>query len=33
MGAAEVENALVAHAQVSEAAVVGYPHDITAQGI
>ena len=28
MGTAEVESALVAHPKVSEAAVVGYPHDI-----
>ena len=33
MGTAEVESALVAHEKVSEAAVVGYPHDITGQGI
>jgi acetyl-CoA synthetase len=33
MGTAEVESALVAHAMVSEAAVVGYPHDIKGQGI
>ena len=33
MGTAEVESALVAHARVSEAAVVGYPHDIKGQGI
>ena len=33
MGTAEVESALVAHADVSEAAVVGYPHDIKGQGI
>lgn len=33
MGTAEVESALVAHHQVSEAAVVGYPHDIKGQGI
>ncbi len=33
LGTAEVESALVAHAQVSEAAVVGYPHDIKGQGI
>jgi len=33
MGTAEVESALVAHAKVSEAAVVGYPHDIKGQGI
>jgi acetyl-CoA synthetase len=33
MGTAEVESALVAHPKVSEAAVVGYPHDIKGQGI
>ena len=33
MGTAEVESALVVHATVSEAAVVGYPHDIKGQGI
>lgn len=33
MGTAEVESALVAHRKVSEAAVVGYPHDIKGQGI
>ncbi|MDX8531686.1 acetate--CoA ligase [Mesorhizobium sp. VK25A] len=33
MGTAEVESALVSHDQVSEAAVVGYPHDIKGQGI
>lgn len=33
MGTAEVESALVAHDRVSEAAVVGYPHDIKGQGI
>src|SRR4051812_14614748 len=33
MGTAEVESALVAHQSVSEAAVVGYPHDIKGQGI
>ena len=33
MGTAEVESALVAHAKVSEAAVVGYPHHIKGQGI
>ena len=33
MGTAEVESALVSHAKVSEAAVVGYPHDIKGQGI
>ena len=33
MGTAEVESALVAHAQVAEAAVVGAPHEIKGQGI
>jgi acetyl-CoA synthetase len=33
MGTAEVESALVAHKDVAEAAVVGYPHDIKGQGI
>ena len=33
MGTAEIESALVAHSKVSEAAVVGYPHDIKGQGI
>ena len=33
MGTAEVESALVAHKDVSESAVVGYPHDIKGQGI
>jgi acetyl-CoA synthetase len=33
MGTAEVESALVAHASVAEAAVVGYPHAIKGQGI
>ncbi|UVI39431.1 acetate--CoA ligase [Qipengyuania spongiae] len=33
MGTAEVESALVLHGKVSEAAVVGYPHDIKGQGI
>ncbi|MFG1361732.1 acetate--CoA ligase [Xanthobacter versatilis] len=33
MGTAEVESALVAHPKVSEAAVVGFPHDIKGQGI
>jgi acetyl-CoA synthetase len=32
-GTAEVESALVSHDAVSEAAVVGYPHDIKGQGI
>jgi acetyl-CoA synthetase len=33
LGTAEVESALVAHVNVSEAAVVGFPHDIKGQGI
>ena len=33
LGTAEVESALVAHPKVSEATVVGYPHDIKGQGI
>ena len=33
MGTAEMESALVAHESVSEAAVVGFPHDIKGQGI
>jgi acetyl-CoA synthetase len=33
MGTAEVESALVAHKDVSEAAVVGFPHEIKGQGI
>lgn len=33
MGTAEIENALVAHDAVAEAAVVGVPHDIKGQGI
>ena len=33
MGTAEIESALVAHAKVAEAAVVGMPHDIKGQGI
>jgi acetyl-CoA synthetase len=33
LGTAEVESALVAHAAVAEAAVVGYPHDIKGTGI
>ncbi|MBK67332.1 MAG: acetate--CoA ligase [Rickettsiales bacterium] len=32
-GTAEIESALVAHNSVAEAAVVGYPHDLTGQGI
>ncbi|WP_375451944.1 acetate--CoA ligase [uncultured Devosia sp.] len=33
LGTAEVESALVSHPKVSEAAVVGYPHEIKGQGI
>ncbi|WP_108127487.1 acetate--CoA ligase [Saccharospirillum mangrovi] len=33
LGTAEIESALVAHPAVSEAAVVGYPHDVKGQGI
>jgi acetyl-CoA synthetase len=33
LGTAEIESALVAHPKVSEAAVVGFPHDIKGQGI
>ncbi|HIF51021.1 MAG TPA: acetate--CoA ligase [Thiotrichaceae bacterium] len=33
MGTAEVESALVLHQDVTESAVVGYPHDIKGQGI
>ena len=33
LGTAEIESAFVEHALVSEAAVVGYPHDIKGQGI
>ncbi len=33
LGTAEIESALVAHKDVAEAAVVGYPHDIKGQGI
>ncbi len=33
LGTAEVESALVSHAKVAEAAVVGYPHDIKGEGI
>ncbi|GKY87144.1 acetate--CoA ligase [Sinisalibacter aestuarii] len=33
MGTAEVESALVAHAKVAEAAVVGFPHALKGQGI
>ena len=33
LGSAEVESALVSHAAVAEAAVVGMPHEIKGQGI
>ena len=33
LGTAEIESALVAHPQVAESAVVGFPHDIKGQGI
>ena len=33
LGTAEVESALVLHQDVSEAAVVGYPHEIKGQGL
>ncbi len=33
LGTAEIESALVAHKDVAEAAVVGFPHDIKGQGI
>jgi acetyl-CoA synthetase len=33
LGTAEIESALVLHDSVAEAAVVGYPHEITGQGI
>ncbi len=33
MGTAEVESALVSHEAVTEAAVVGFPHEIKGQGI
>jgi acetyl-CoA synthetase len=33
LGTAEIESALVAHAKVAEAAVVGYPHEIKGQGV
>ena len=32
LGTAEIESALVLHSNVSEAAVVGMPHDIKGQG-
>ncbi|MBJ6611962.1 MAG: acetate--CoA ligase [Candidatus Thiothrix moscowensis] len=33
LGTAEIESALVLHPKVAEAAVVGYPHELTGQGI
>jgi acetyl-CoA synthetase len=33
LGTAEIESALVLHDSVAEAAVVGYPHELTGQGI
>lgn len=33
LGTAEIESALVLHSSVSEAAIVGYPHDVKGQGI
>ena len=33
MGTAEIESAMVAHNEVAEAAVVGFPHNIKGQGI
>jgi acetyl-CoA synthetase len=33
LGTAEIESAIVQHPKVAEAAVVGYPHEITGQGI
>jgi acetyl-CoA synthetase len=33
LGTAEIESALVAHARVAEAAVVGFPHDIKGEAI
>tara|TARA_B100001123_G_C15315234_1_gene1025896 strand:+ start:787 stop:2727 length:1941 start_codon:yes stop_codon:yes gene_type:complete len=33
LGTAEIESAFVAHPKVSEAAVVGYPHDIKGSGL
>ena len=33
LGTAEIESALVLHPKVSEAAVVGFPHEIKGQGI
>jgi acetyl-CoA synthetase len=33
LGTAEIESALVSHASVSEAAVVGFPHEVKGEGI
>jgi acetyl-CoA synthetase len=33
LGSAEIESALVANAKVSEAAVIGFPHDTKGEGI
>jgi acetyl-CoA synthetase len=33
LGTAEIESALVSHAKVAEAAVVGFPHELKGQGI
>jgi len=33
LGTAEIESALVAHRNVAEAAVVGFPHDLKGQGV
>ncbi len=33
LGTAEIESALVLHEKIAEAAVVGYPHELTGQGI
>ena len=33
LGTAEIESAFVSHSKVSEAAVVGYPHDIKGNGL
>ena len=33
MGSAEIESALVLHAKVAEAAVIGFPHDVKGEGI
>jgi len=33
LGTAEIESALVLHDKVAEAAIVGYPHEMTGQGI